>query len=80
MSRHSYKKTSVFSEANITCPFYVELFKNERKIRCEGFCNNSKVVAEFKSLENMGVHMKKYCTREHEQCPLYKCTYSAKYA
>lgn len=69
-----------WTEADVRCPFYLGDDRRDRSIRCEGYSEQTQVLSRFKSLDAKDRHMGIYCVGRFERCPVYKCTYEAKYA
>ena len=72
-------KKEFWKDSDVRCPFYLSGDRERRSLRCEGFCEDSYVTSSFKSLAAREKHMGAYCVGRYERCPLYKCTYGAKY-
>ncbi len=74
-----YKKI-MWSAADVRCPFYVTDDRAAKSISCEGPCEGAELISRFRSLEKKNRYMGLYCVGRFENCPVYKCTYGAKYA
>ena len=68
-----------WTDADVRCPFYLADNRSERSIRCEGYSEQAQIISRFKSVEAKDRHMGIYCVGRFEQCPVYGCTYEAKY-
>lgn len=69
-----------WSAADVRCPFYLSDDRTERSISCEGYSEKSELISRFKTVDRKDRHMGLYCVGSFEKCPVYKCTYGAKYA
>lgn len=74
----SYKKEH-WTASDVRCPFYISDDRTERCISCEGYGEGTVVRSRFKSLAQREKHMGAYCVGRYERCPMYRCTYGAKY-
>jgi len=74
----SYRKEH-WRDSDVKCPFYISDSRQERSVRCEGYAEGASVISRFSSLQAREKHMGAYCVGRYERCPLYKCTYGAKY-
>lgn len=74
----SYKKLC-WTQADVLCPFYKRDERENRSICCEGFDQGSLVTTKFRDLEHREKHMGSFCAGRYACCPIYKCTYDAKY-
>ena len=72
-------KKENWTQADVKCPFYISDDRQSRAIRCEGYCEGASVTSSFKSLAAREKHMGSYCVGRYERCPMYQCTYEAKY-
>lgn len=68
-----------WSSADVMCPFYLSHSAGERSIRCEGPSEGAELISRFRSRKKKESHMGSYCVGRYERCPVYKCTYKAKY-
>lgn len=73
-------KKILWTDADVCCPFYICDINEERCIRCEGYDKGIDTVSLFRSLALKDRHMGRYCVGRYRDCPVYRCTYEAKYA
>ena len=74
----AYRK-EYWKESDVKCPFYISGDRDKRSLRCEGYAEGTSVTSSFKSLAAREKHMGSYCVGRYERCPMYQCTYGAKY-
>ena len=54
---------------NVICPYY--LSQSDKRIRCEGVIEGTKVSSEFSQKEEKDEYMEIYCgTHDYLQCPI----------
>ena len=74
----SFKKLC-WTDADVKCPFYISDDREARSITCEGYSAGADVISRFHTLPQEQRHMGRFCVGRFEDCPVYRCTYGAKY-
>lgn len=74
----AYRKEH-WTDSDVKCPFYISDDRDSRSIKCEGYAEGSCVVSRFRTMAAREKHMGAYCAGRYESCPMYRCTYGAKY-
>lgn len=72
-------KKEHWTESDVLCPFYISGDRPARTLKCEGYSDGTSVISAFRSTEAREKHMGMFCVGRYERCPLYRCTYGAKY-
>ena len=72
-------KKEYWTKADVRCPFYITDDRSACTISCEGYSDHANVTSRFGSLAEREKHMGSYCAGRYERCPMYQCTYGAKY-
>lgn len=62
-----------YMDESVVCPFYLEGEISKLKIRCEGYCQGTRLHVSFDCKERMKAHTKKFCNDMDgfEFCPLF---------
>ena len=79
MNTSKRKGKELWTDSDVLCPFYISADKETRSVSCEGYSEGSTVVSRFRSIAQREKHMGCYCVGRYERCPMYQCTYKAKY-
>ena len=60
-----------YMDESVVCPFYLE--GDTLKIRCEGYCQGTRLHVSFDCKERMKAHVRKFCNKMDgfELCPLF---------